>query len=399
MHLFNGYDIELTKGDSLFFKINLDGRKLPEGSVGYFTVKSNTRASEAVIRKKLDASDGVLDIRLTSEDTDIPVRTYVWDARVLIPREEGGYEVETPMEYATLTILDAIGAPGDDGEPPGMDADLPILSLLVAEAREAIDKLNAGVSVERIVEVLGYVPADKDLCAPVVAASNDGAAITDAVGGKAKSVVATLNPKLSNGTLAPSPDGGVFAPWSEVKLNVNGTERTAHVLGEPYIGTYDFVNGITNQSGVRVYKASDVFELSTSTPPSVNSQGLKYIRLQLKAGVYDVDMPSQFIVCNRYARQDTSPYFDKCVRVSNTPYIYDNDIDLDNPSATLDGLEFLLSVGGTETYFADGQDVVLTTGANTVTADSGAVTVEYGVDTKTYIDQKFAALSAALLGG
>jgi hypothetical protein len=42
---------------------------------------------------------------------------------------------------------------------------------------------------------------------------------------------------------------------------------------------------------------------------------------------------------------------------------------------------------------------VLEQGANTITADSGAVTVEYGVDTKTYIDQKFAALSAALLGG
>lgn len=235
--------------------------------------------------------------------------------------------------------------------------------------------------------------------APMIVTTAAGDAISDAAGGRASSVVAILSPKLEDGSLAPNPDGGVFFPWSEVKLNVNGTEHTAHVPGEPYIGTYDVVKGIANQSGVRVCKASEVFELNTSTPPGVNSQGLKYIRLQLKAGVYDVDMPSQFIACNRYARQDTSPYFDKCLRVSNTPYIYDNDIDLDNPSATLDGLEFLLSVGGVETYFAEGQDVVLTAGSNTVTADSGAVTVEYGVDTKTYIDNKFAELSAALLGG
>jgi hypothetical protein len=394
MHLFNGYDIELTKGDSLFFKINLDGRKLPEGSVGYFTVKSNTRASEAVIRKKMDASDGVLDIRLTSEDTDIPVRTYVWDVRVLIPLEEGGYEVETPMEYATLTILDAIGAPGDDGEPPGMDADLPILSLLVAEAREAIDKLNAGVSVDRIVEVLGYVPADKDQCAPIVTASNDGAAITGAIGGKAKSVVATLNPKLKNGSLAPNYDGGPFAAWAETKLNVNGNEKTAVLSSAPYIGSFDWVSGKVDSQNARVLTAEG---FTLYGDPSTNSAGVKYIRVSAPEGFPDL---TKLIACNRYTVRNTSPYVDKSIRAnSNNPYIYDNDLDFDNPLAILEGLEFLLPLDGVETHFDEGHDVVLEQGANTITADSGDVTVEYGVDTKTYIDQKFAALSAALLGG
>lgn len=388
MHLFNGYDIELTKGDSLFFKINLDGRKLPEGSVGYFTVKSNTRASEAVIRKKMDASDGVLDIRLTSEDTDIPVRTYVWDVRVLIPLEEGGYEVETPMEYATLTILDAIGVPGDDGEPPGMDADLPILSLLVAEAREAIDKMNAGVSAERIVEVLGYAPA------PIVTVSNDGAAITDAMGGKAKSVVATLNPKLDNGTLAPNPDGGRFAVWAETKLHVNGAEQTAVIHTAPYIGSFDWVSGKVDSQNAHVL-TTEGFTLVGD--PATNSAGVKYIRVSAPEGFPDL---TKLIACNRYTIRNTSPYVDKSIRAnSNNPYIYDNDLDFDNPLAILEGLEFLLPLDGVETHFDEGQDVVLQKGANTITADSGAVTVEYGVDTKTYIDQKFAALSAALLGG
>jgi hypothetical protein len=393
MHLFNGYDIELTKGDSLFFKINLDGRKLPEGSVGYFTVKSNTRASEAVIRKKMDASDGVLDIRLTSEDTDIPVRTYVWDVRVLIPLEEGGYEVETPMEYATLTILDAIGVPGDDGEPPGMDADLPILSLLVAEAREAIDKLNAGVSVDRIVEVLGYVPADKDQCAPIVTASNDGAAITGAIGGKAKSVVAQLKPKLDSGAIAPSPEGGSFVPWSESKLIVNGTELTAQIPGEPYIGSHDWVSGRTDIVGVSVVKSD---ELVLSGTQGTTSQGIKYVRFRKS----ESSALANAIASNRYTLISDGQA-DKTIRLvaSGILYLYDNDIDLDNPEAILEGLEFLIPANTNEAYYGSGNEIVLNEGNNTITSDSGAVTVEYGVDTKTYIDQKFAALSAALLGG
>ncbi len=177
MHLFKGNDIELTRGDTLFFKINLDGRTLPEGSVGYFTVKPSAKAEEAVIYKKLDASDGVLDIRLTSEDTDIAPRTYYWDVRVLIPLEDGGYEVETPMEYASLTILDAIGVPGDAGQPPGMDSDLPVLSVLIEEARELIgqieslpeDQIKAGVdsyldkNIGSIVDaVLGALPSAEE---------------------------------------------------------------------------------------------------------------------------------------------------------------------------------------------------------------------------------------------
>ena len=177
MHLFNGNDIELTRGDTLFFKIHLDNRELPEGTVAYFTVKASPKATEAVITKKLDASDGVLDIRLFSEDTDLAPRTYYWDVRVLIPLESGGYEVETPMEYAALTIVDAIGIPGDDGQPPGMDADLPVLSVLIEEARELMgqieslpeDQIKAGVdayldsNIGSIVDaVLGALPSAEE---------------------------------------------------------------------------------------------------------------------------------------------------------------------------------------------------------------------------------------------
>jgi hypothetical protein len=80
-------------------------------------------------------------------------------------------------------------------------------------------------------------------------------------------------------------------------------------------------------------------------------------------------------------------------------YLYDNDIDFDNPEAILVGLELLIPTNTNEGYYGSGNEIVLNEGNNSITADSGNVTVEYGVDTKTYIDQKFAALSAALLGG
>ena len=90
MHRFDGYNIELTQGDTLFFTLKLTGRDLPEGSVAYFTVKPGPRSDEKLIEKKLDAGGETLHIRLTSEDTDLQPRTYFWDVRVLIPMDTGG---------------------------------------------------------------------------------------------------------------------------------------------------------------------------------------------------------------------------------------------------------------------------------------------------------------------
>lgn len=146
MHRFNGHDIEITQGDTLLFRIVLDGRDLPEGSVGYFTVKKNPKRDEALIEKKMNASDGELIVQLDSADTNLPARTYYWDVRLLIPRDDGGYEVETPMEYAAFTVLEAVGEAGEYDD--GMDADVPVISQLIKEAREAIDGIDQKVKEE-----------------------------------------------------------------------------------------------------------------------------------------------------------------------------------------------------------------------------------------------------------
>ena len=104
MHRFDGYDIELTAGDSLFFNVKLAGRELPDGSKAVFTVKRNPKDDEAVIEKELEVKDGAVYVQLYSEETDLPARTYYWDLRVMF-----GNEVETPMEYAAFTILQPVG--------------------------------------------------------------------------------------------------------------------------------------------------------------------------------------------------------------------------------------------------------------------------------------------------
>lgn len=108
MHRFDGYDIELTAGDSLLFFVTLEGRNLPEGATALFTVKRNPKDAEALIEKELPIQDGRVEINLSSSETDLAARTYYWDLRARFTSEHGE-EVETPMEYAAFTILQPVG--------------------------------------------------------------------------------------------------------------------------------------------------------------------------------------------------------------------------------------------------------------------------------------------------
>lgn len=110
MRKFNGLDIELTKGDSLQFKVTFYGRTLPEGSIALFTIKKSPRAEDAEVEKHiLINADGTVQVGLSSSETNLKPRTYFWDMRVLIPLGDGTYEVKTPMEYAAFTIAEVIG--------------------------------------------------------------------------------------------------------------------------------------------------------------------------------------------------------------------------------------------------------------------------------------------------
>ena len=107
MHRFDGYNLQITQGDTLLFTVTLAGRTLPDGTQAVFTVKRRPRDGEKLSEKRLRVQDGAVRIALTSEDTALPARSYVWDLRILIPGDAP--EVETPMEYAAFTVLQAVG--------------------------------------------------------------------------------------------------------------------------------------------------------------------------------------------------------------------------------------------------------------------------------------------------
>lgn len=110
MYRFEGKDIELTRGDSVQFKVTVTGRELPEGSTAVFSVKKRVSDADCVIEKKIAlASDGVALVGLSHEDTDIAPGMYWWDMRVLLPLGDGSFEVRTPMEYASFIIMEVIG--------------------------------------------------------------------------------------------------------------------------------------------------------------------------------------------------------------------------------------------------------------------------------------------------
>ncbi len=138
----NGYDIELTRGDTLFLRIDLSGRDLPEGTDAIFTVKKSIRSDEVLIRKRFDASDEAVGIRLSSRETRLDPGVYVWDVRLQIPQEDGTQEVFTPMEYAAFVVLESVGEPVEED-----DADVTVdVQLVIREARTAIEQANAAAA-------------------------------------------------------------------------------------------------------------------------------------------------------------------------------------------------------------------------------------------------------------
>lgn len=156
MYRINGYDVELTRGDSLTLRVLLSGRDLPEGTDAVFTLKTRPKETAHLLQKRFDASDEEVTITLLPEETDLPPRTYYWDLRLQIPQDAGGYEVFTPMEYAAFTILDVIGASMSDSQSGSMNPDLPVLQVVLTQARESIAEAQktvlsvAGMTVEAV---------------------------------------------------------------------------------------------------------------------------------------------------------------------------------------------------------------------------------------------------------
>lgn len=111
MRKFDGLDIELTRGDTLSFRVTFKNRVLPEGAIALFTVKRRPKDEEpAVIEKRGVIVDNKYTVLITSEDTEkVKPGLCYWDMRVLIPEGDGTYYVQTPMNYAAFMITEVVG--------------------------------------------------------------------------------------------------------------------------------------------------------------------------------------------------------------------------------------------------------------------------------------------------
>lgn len=136
------YDIQVTQGDTVTLRIDLSGRDLPEGSEAVFTVKQNLTDEEPILQKRFNASDEVLVIVLSHDETNLEPGTYFWDIRLMIPMEEGGWEVYTPMNYAALAVTAAVGTSIGAGSGADIHPDLPLIPQLIQEMRTALLSLH-----------------------------------------------------------------------------------------------------------------------------------------------------------------------------------------------------------------------------------------------------------------
>lgn len=75
--------MSIVAKDTADFVISIDNYLLDEGDRVYFTVNNELEKPESLIQKMIDTFiDNKAVIRLTTEDTDIPVGTYYYDVEV-----------------------------------------------------------------------------------------------------------------------------------------------------------------------------------------------------------------------------------------------------------------------------------------------------------------------------
>ena len=227
--------------------------------------------------------------------------------------------------------------------------------------------------------------------APAIASVANNGTASDASAGYAISAVTEISPMTENGDAAPSYSGGLFANKRTVTLNVNGSSYSREIPEGVYAGSIDWVSGAV-ESTATVKKVTD-YELEAI---GVSTSGLKYV--QLITGESDA---AAMFACNKYRFSDANA--DKIIRKSTRKiFIYDNNFDVSSNEAALESIkdvEVLLKTSSPLYYGVQPQAIPLAAGENTVTSGAGNTVVRYAVDTKTYIDNKFAELSAALIGG
>ena len=105
MFTVNGKDVVISKGDTGKITVTFTGEVPENGTVALVTLRESVNKCEAVWEKRVAVHDGVIVIDLSSEDTDIPFFSYVWDIRLIY---ENG-DIYSPFPPAKFTVCEVVG--------------------------------------------------------------------------------------------------------------------------------------------------------------------------------------------------------------------------------------------------------------------------------------------------
>ncbi|MCI6378708.1 MAG: hypothetical protein MR842_13285 [Clostridiales bacterium] len=98
--------IRISRGDTAVIRLALSGDETPPGTRMLATLKREASAMAPPVWEKLIAvEDGVGELGLGREETDIAAGTYWWDLRVVLPTGE----VRTPFAPQRFEILEVVG--------------------------------------------------------------------------------------------------------------------------------------------------------------------------------------------------------------------------------------------------------------------------------------------------
>lgn len=101
-----GHGVEITRGDHIRWRVRVRGQVLEDDTQCVFTVKrTEWEHAEPVIEKVFAAHDGVVDVLLGPEDTDIPAGHYTWQIKARVENEGHTYE-RTIMRYSSLEVTE-----------------------------------------------------------------------------------------------------------------------------------------------------------------------------------------------------------------------------------------------------------------------------------------------------
>lgn len=97
--------IAVSKGDSAYFTVELEGNPPEDGTTALFSIKKEEE-DRARVLKKFKVENGAVWIGLTSRDTNrLEPGNYLWDLRLILSKDH----VDTPIPPTRFLVMGVVG--------------------------------------------------------------------------------------------------------------------------------------------------------------------------------------------------------------------------------------------------------------------------------------------------